>query len=183
MCLTALGGEASTCHPLLGDAVSHPSFSTPALISLLPLVFRHSAPGTPLKLYPCLGISRNPPPQASPQLSPPAPQALLPSPLPSQLLPPSHRSYLPALRVTPAAGPAPSPAGEAPEALSQSRCGGWGWRPRTLPPAPQPAPLTQHQQLGITIWQHVFLLRVPPSRGRGSLFRRSPQHPCAQARR
>lgn len=126
MCLTVLSGEATTCHPLLGYAVSHLSFSTPALISFLPLVFPYSVPGTPLNLYPCPGISKNPLPRPPPNFSPPhlsspprsgpAPSlapfhpAERPIPLSSQLLPPlPHSSYLLALRVTPTAGGSPAP--------------------------------------------------------------------------
>lgn len=53
--------------------------------------------------------------------------------------------------------------------------------PGLCPPAPQPAPLGEHQQLKLTIWQHVFLLRLPPHTRGGSVFRRSPQKRTAQA--
>lgn len=200
MCLTVLSGEATTCHPLLGYAVSHLSFSTPALISFLPLVFPYSVPGTPLNLYPCPGISRNPLPRPPPNFSPPH----LSSPPPAQaLLPRSHPSTQPSDRsLSPLNSCPPSPqllppgptsdsyrrrkpcskaGGEAREALSQAGEAGGVLAPRTLPPTPQPAPLGEHQQLELTIWQHVFLLRFPPSRCRGSIFRKSPQKPSAQA--
>lgn len=53
--------------------------------------------------------------------------------------------------------------------------------PGLCPPAPQPAPLGEHQQLKLTIWQHVFLRRLPPHTRGGSVFRRSPQKRTAQA--
>lgn len=116
-------------------------------------------------------------PQLFPAAFPPPPLAV---PRPSgPVLPPPYNSFPSALTSRPEERPRRRcGAAGRPEGGGEScpgRCGVWG-----RPPDPA-APSGDHQQLGITIWQHVLPGRSPPSATGGSLLRRCPQQRSAHA--